>query len=300
MNSESGIRVSSRHTENVLTVFQTADARNYFEMLLSTSRTVREFCRRSGSTYECFIGVKRGFWNWQSTYNRIHIFSEIYDRGWRSWVLYLDADAYIWNLNFNIHSYLEGFQDFGAIMTPSGATSSFWDVNAGVLLINLGNPTGVSIVKRWATAFNNVSDEILRSNETPFTGPEDQVLLHNLLKADESLWPSIHLESADLMNSVSAAFIRQNLRSTNTDFTSRQLAVREAVDKVMGGEIAQVGKTQNEKIVSAAYQAILGRNADNAGFTTYSKSLEANGLERGLAQLIRSLLTSQEYRSKEK
>jgi hypothetical protein len=165
-------------------------------------------------------------------------------------------------------------------------------------MLNLGSRTGLSILKRWEAAFASISDEALKSNVSPFTGPEDQVLLHNLLKEDETLWPDIHLESPDLINSAHATFIRQNLRSYNSDFDSRQLAIEEAVNAVMSSEAALQEKTQHEKIVSAVYAAVLGRAPDIAGFTAYSKTLEINGVERGLQKMITSLLSSQEYTSR--
>jgi hypothetical protein len=284
---------------NKLIVFQTSDASVYFDMLISTSKTVREFCNRSGAAYECYVGVKRGFWNWQSAYNRIPIFSEIFARGHRSWVLYMDADAYIADFDFDIAAYLEKVARFGAVMIPSGASPALWDVNSGVLMLNLGSRVGVTIMERWSAAFAGISDETLRRHEVPFTGPEDQVLLHNLLKEDNSLWSEIHLESPDLMNSARARFIRQNLRSLNPDFPSRQRAITEAVERILKGQNIDDQKSLEEQLISAAYEAILGRSPDKIGLADYTRSLEIKGLERGLKEMIRSLMNSQEYGRKQ-
>ena len=287
----------------MLTIFQTADAFNYFDMLVCTSRTVREFCRRSGTTYECFIGVKRGYWSWQATYNRISIFTELYNRGWRSWVLYMDADAYVVDLDFDIWAYLARVERFGAVLVRSGATPAFWDVNAGVLMLNLGSDTGVTILKRWQAAFDSVPEGVLRGNQRPFTGPEDQYLLHDVLRADESLWPNIHLESPDLINSPHASFIRQILRSLCPDMISRVNVLTAAVDNVLGGPGAsgiKVYETAREEILSAVYQSLLGRDADTVGLQAYGKSLATHGIERGLREVLISVLGSEEYRRRAK
>ncbi len=294
-----------RLAKDQLIVLQSADAYKYYDMLIATARTAREFCNRWGATYECYIGVKRGFWNWQATYNRITLLNELYARGHRSWVLYLDADAYVRDQSFGIDAYLKSKARYGAIMVPSGATSALWDVNAGVIFVNLGHRTGVEIVKRWVDAFQSIPDAVLRKNETPFSGPEDQFLLHNILRNDETLWPDIHLESQDTLNSAHASFIRQMLRAMNQDFASRLAAVREAVDRVMApidntpkATSGPLQKTETQKIVSACYKAILKRDADRSGLEGYGELLELFGTEKGLENILDSLTRSEEYLSR--
>ena len=285
-----------------LIVLQSADAYKYYDMLIATARTAREFCNRCGASYECYIGVKRGFWHWQATYNRIVLLQELYERGHRSWVLYLDADAYVRDQAFDIGAYLRSMARYGAIMVPSGATSARWDVNAGVMFVNLGHKSGVEIMKRWADAFRSIPDEVLRKNEAPFSGPEDQFLLHNILRDNEGLWPDIYLESQDTLNSAHASFIRQVLRAMNQDFASRLAAVQGAVDLVMSAAKSQsdvtsgrVQKTDAQKVVSACYRAILRRDADKSGLDGYAGILESLGIEKGLENVLQSLIKSPEY-----
>src|SRR4051794_34277184 len=95
-------------------LIQTSDAVAYAPMLVTTSRTTREFSRRHGLEYRQFVGIKFGQFPWHSTYNRIHMMAELLAEGHQGWVLYLDADAYIYDLDFPIMEYLIENDQFAA------------------------------------------------------------------------------------------------------------------------------------------------------------------------------------------
>jgi hypothetical protein len=78
----------------------------YFDMLCLSARANRAYCRRHEIAYQAFVGVKRGFHSWQATYNRIPLLQELVDAGFAGWVLYLDADAYVADLDFDLRLYL--------------------------------------------------------------------------------------------------------------------------------------------------------------------------------------------------
>ena len=62
---------------------QTADPVDYYEMLYETSKTVRMYCKDKGIHYHCYIGIKRGYFSWHASFNRIYMVKEILDSGFQ-------------------------------------------------------------------------------------------------------------------------------------------------------------------------------------------------------------------------
>ncbi len=208
------------NTSDVI-VIQTADAFAYAPMLAITAPNVTEYCRRHGFGYESFIGVKRGFHNWQATFNRVPMLEEIAARGFSGWALYLDADAYIQDLDFDLSIYLADKSDRAAILAPAGPTSRHWDVNAGVVLVNLGHPLGRSLIAQWAERFATHSDDLLRESVKWMDVGNDQDLLHHILREDKALAEAVLIEPISLINGPYARFIRQQLRTLSSNFDDR-------------------------------------------------------------------------------
>ena len=113
---------------NVL-FMQTADV-TYRPLLELTSQTVTEYCARHQYLYESHLGIVRGYYPWHATYNRIPLLKRLLNAGYSGWVCYLDADAYIADLDFDLTAYLRDKGDFALIAAP-GARAGWWDVNAG-------------------------------------------------------------------------------------------------------------------------------------------------------------------------
>ena len=223
---------SPHHDIDVL-FLQTADAFRYAPMLAVTAVTVTEYCRRHGFRYESFVGLKRGVWNWQATYNRIVQYKELLDRGFTGWGIYLDADAYIHDLDFDLPRYLADKSGYGAIFATSGVTSEHWDVNAGVAFINFGHPEGRRLVESWWQGFARLSDETLQDARTWLEDQNDQGLLHGILKQDRAIADALLVESMAFINSMEARFIRQHLRAQASDFDIRLQNIIEQVRTVL-------------------------------------------------------------------
>ncbi|WP_019832301.1 class I SAM-dependent methyltransferase [Sphingomonas sp. PR090111-T3T-6A] len=217
------------HHDAEVLFLQTADAFRYAPMLAVTSITVTEYCRRHGFAYESFVGLKRGAWNWQATYNRIAQYKELLDRGFTGWAIYLDADAYIQDLDFDLPRYLADKGDRGAIFATSGVTGEHWDVNAGVAFINLGHEQGRQLVESWWQSFAQLSDERLEEAREWLDAGNDQDLLHQILRHDREVAGATLVESMDFINSMHARFIRQHLRAQADNFETR---LRNIVDHI--------------------------------------------------------------------
>lgn len=216
-------------------VLQTADAERYAPMLAITATNVREYCRRHALGYESFLGVKRGFHPWQATFNRIPMLAELVERGFAGWALYLDADAYIQDLDFDLAAYLADKQDRAAIFATSGVTGEHWDVNAGVALVNLGHPLGRALVEQWAAGFAAHSDEDLRAGSEWFGAGNDQDILQTILRHDCAIADAVLVEQMAFLNGPHANFIRQHLRTLSPTFEARLRALAAAIDGVARG-----------------------------------------------------------------
>jgi hypothetical protein len=214
-------------------LIQTSDAVAYAPMLVATSRTTREFSRRHGLEYRQFVGIKFGQFPWHSTYNRIHTMAELLAEGHRGWVLYLDADAYIYDLDFPIVEYLKENDRFAAIAVRANSTAEYWDINAGVLFLNFGHPLGRRLATELVERFEPTS-RTPQFAEARWPDPDllldDQGLLNSALIENPDWEHSIKYEPQTLMNSLSATFVRHHLRAMTADPDERLKSIEAEVD----------------------------------------------------------------------
>lgn len=191
-------------------------------MLAQTSRTVQAYCDQHCHRYESFIGLKRGYHPWQAAFNRLFMLEEIVDRADCDWVIYLDADAYIANLDFDLADYLLDFSDKIAAASPSGASNHAWDVNSGVMAVNVRDPLARTFVRLWKAKFDGIGDEVLAAAEDWYIGMHgDQALLHQVLQANDTILTRFGRFDPALINSPTATFIRQQLRGFGLSFADR-------------------------------------------------------------------------------
>lgn len=218
--------------------FQTAEA-NYRPLLELTSQTVREYCTRHQCSYESYFGIIRGYYPWQATYNRIPMLQRMLDSGYDGWVCYLDADALISDLDFDLRAYLADKQDYALIAAPGKDDGPWWDVNAGVFLLNLAHPMGKLIVRRWSAQFASLSDEDLKAGVEWHQIANDQGMLHMLLQGIENARAHVLVtgERPWLLNGLEGRFIRQVMRSRG-GMPERVAMIAKAVRRVMGDQAA--------------------------------------------------------------
>jgi SAM-dependent methyltransferase len=249
LTPEARERAHKRAAGHDIIVLQTADADHYAPMLAITAANVREYCRRQGLGYESFVGIKRGFHPWQATFNRIPMLVELIERGFTGWALYLDADAWIQDLDFDLATYLADKGHRAAIFAESGVTDAAWDVNAGVALINLGHPLGRSLVEHWAAGFAAHSDEALRDGEVWFDEGNDQDILHHILRRETAITEAVQIEQISFINGPHARFIRQQLRTLSPSFEARLEDIAKTVADVFraDGKIVPARRSDEEE-----------------------------------------------------
>lgn len=225
-------RAARRNAGPPVRLLQTADPHRYAPMLAITQPNVAEYARRHGFEYESFVGLKRGAWSWQASFNRIPMLDELVARGEWGWALFLDADAYVRDLDFDLAAYLAHHAGHAAILATSGMTGEQWDVNSGVILVNLDHALGRKLVRSWAERFAAISDQQLRERREWDHRDDDQDLLQQLLREEPEIAGAVHVESMDLLNSAHARFIRQRLRAQFGSLEERMAALRDEVAAV--------------------------------------------------------------------
>jgi len=270
---------------------QTADPFRYKRMLDATARTVTAYCQRHDFSYESYVGIKRGYFPWHATFNRMFQFRELLDRGFSGWAIYLDADAYVHDPEFELEAYLRSHADRAGIMTSIPGEPHPWCINAGVVLLNLGNPGGREIATRWLDRYLSIDDSRLRQMDVWDDGESDQSMLFELLHHNSHLREAVHYDDGSVINAHNARFIRQLLRSLSPDLESRTRAL-----EALTGSLHSGTTNLSTIIVSALYRSILGREPDQGGLTAYSNLVDVQGIEEGTAYVANELLGSEEYR----
>jgi len=202
-------------------MFQSCDPQEYFEMLSSTSKINNLYCKNMNILYNSFCGYLRGFHSWHAAFNRIVYANYLLDAQFRGWLIYLDADAYVYDLSFDITKYLVGNNKNSFIFTRGSDSGHNWDVNDGVFFCNYSHEDTRILIKKWMNSFERTSIADLRKARNWYDVPSDQQMLQEILKENDDLTHNILYESHDFMNSRRARFLKQILRSTATDMAGR-------------------------------------------------------------------------------
>jgi hypothetical protein len=224
-------------TQNKKIMFlQTADTVKYKTMLQITSRTIMEYCSIHGLSCELFLGICRGVYPWHATFNRIVLLRQLLIGGFSGWVGYLDADAFIADLDFDIKAYLADKDHLAIIIAtdnPSHPDRPYWAINSGTFFINLGNPVGREIVWQWAEKLDDITEEKWPVFFDWSFG--DQGMLSDILKIlpNGSKYVLTLYDEPNLINYSGGTFIRQILRA-DLPFSERQDLLRSATDRVLG------------------------------------------------------------------
>lgn len=290
-----------------VTFLQTADPVAYRSLIEITSQTVREYCARSGAFYECFLGIRRGSKPWHAALNRIPILKEYMDRGYRGWVVYIDADAYIADLDFDLRAYLSDKSDYGMIAAPSGQQPpKWWQINNGVFALNLGHEAGRRIVQGWYERLDRIPVDVLASEKAWGDVIDDQDALLDVFQSDPEFFER-HLyldeEQPNILN-WNGVFIRQIVRNEARSLEHRAFLLKSAVDSVMGvvdvpqesEEMRRYKSRATSDFVLGVYRALLGREPDPHGFDAVYHKLRQGSIDYEAE--LKSCMASDEFKTR--
>jgi hypothetical protein len=208
-----------------IVLLQTADTRKYLEMLQVTAAVNQAYCARHNISYSQFVGTKRGFHPWHASFNRIILVKEMIDAGFDGWVFYLDADAFVADLSLDVRQLIAGVEK-PLIMAPSGVTRELWDVNNGVFIVDIGNEVARNLMLAWYNFFMSISDESLLAAVEWAAGPDDQAMLHKLLRENGQFRNCLGLVDLHYLNHHTGSFVRQILRANAKTWEERLERVR--------------------------------------------------------------------------
>ena len=209
---------------------QTADPIKYSRLLEVSGPSTRALCALKGYEYEAFVGLKRGSHAWHATFNRIDLLNEALDAGFDGWIVYLDADAFVVDLTFDLAAYLERHADAPLIaraVIPTRAPT--WNINAGVLMFNMKHPQTRWLIKAWKRLFDFCCAAGLLRLPPRLAPVNDQIPLHWTLRLNPALKRAIRFEHPNFINGAQSSFIVQFLRSDVEDFELRISLISERV-----------------------------------------------------------------------
>ncbi|MGE0258880.1 MAG: hypothetical protein AB7T18_09000 [Alphaproteobacteria bacterium] len=294
------VRTSEASDPNIL-FLQTADPYHYYDMLAETSRTVRAYCQKHGFRYESYAGIKRGFYSWHAAYNRIIILRELLESGFSGWVFYLDADAFIANLEFDLREYLRDKSGYAGIFVDPGKKDEWYHMNNGIFLINMAANAAHDLIQKWFEEFMKISDHELRLATDWGYLRHDQDLLHVVFYDNQDFRSSIFLESPYLLGW--DGFVRQITRGEAEGLAERKRIIKRYVEEVMGpsesaSEINELSERDARVIVSTLYRALLGAMPDWDTADNYILILREEGLQYGLSRVVEAIIETEQFKTR--
>jgi hypothetical protein len=158
---------------------------------------------------------------------------DMVNEGYRGWVIYADADAYVADLNFPIHEFLSQRAERAILAAPGGVP--LWNVNAGILLFNFGLESGRALIEQWYQKFTSEVDiDRLKRAVTPWHEGivDDQALLHGTLRGADNLEVILERLPFTVLGNDDSAFLRQLLRSRGS-LADRVQAARKQIDLIL-------------------------------------------------------------------
>jgi len=204
-------------------------------------------------------------------------------------VIYLDADAYVADVDFKIAEYLSEKNQYAMIAAGSGLEPPrWWDINNGVFAINLGHPQGRMIAELWNAALMDVPEDELNAEEKWGDVIDDQAALHKILRDNESeIEPVFFRDDAyPRVFNWYGSFIRQYVRETG-DLDKRLSALKEGVQEALAGvaslevsaDLIETAEHRAiryqicDEVADAIYRGILNREPDEGGLEAVKHKL---------------------------
>jgi hypothetical protein len=148
---------------------------------------------------------------------------ELISRGEDRWVLYVDADSYIVDLQFDCSKYLMKRKGHSFVMAPGGIEKESWCFNDGIFFADLSNPICRDLCQRWYDEFEKVWPETrLVEGGDQFQSPADQELFQEIIRnSGYAVQNSIFIDRDSTFNYQDGKFARQVIRAHHSSLEER-------------------------------------------------------------------------------
>ena len=192
-----------------ITMMQTSDPHAYIDLSAETRKINELYCSAQGISYQIFEGIKRGYQACQAKYNRIIMLAEAKNDPTLDWIVYLDADAYMYDPGVSLYDYLRDKGEWSLII-EKGADNDKWDVNDVAFFVNMRHPMAKKLIGLWESKFlEEISDEDLKSEVATWSLPSDSALLHDVLRENPDILDSVLVVERGHINYGKGKHIRQ-------------------------------------------------------------------------------------------
>jgi len=272
---------------------QSCDPRIYIRMVNHTMPTVLEYCEKWDCTFDFFVGVRKGAKPWHAALNRVFVLKDLVNEKFDGWVIHLDADAFIFDVGFDVRHYLAEREKYALIAAPSGVQPPhWWDINNGVFAINLSDRRGVEIVDDWHARIAALDDDLLRAEARWADVVDDQNQLHLALESKPHLEPFV---LHDVMNfNGGARFIRQVLRAEGDMDKRIEIIARTLAHRGRVGRTDPDREAIYDDAVKSFYRVLLGREPDPGGYQASIENLISG--RRRIEDELRACVASDEFK----
>lgn len=273
---------------------QTAD-KNYSDLLDITSVPTKHYCKEKGYLYNQVVGICRGYYPWHAAFNRIILLKNALLSGYKGWIVYLDADAFVADLDFDLDLYLQDKRQF-SIIAATGGSSGWWCINDGVFLINMDSPISHEIINAWYDRFLLISDDDLKAAKNWDDIENDQDMLQKILES-MGFTESIFKENGNILN-YDGRFIKQIMRLEG-GILDRLAIAKQKIGFLSKDFLIDSSKEVNEEkyletFVYAIYKVLLGRVPEPQGLQHAIETIKGG---MPIWELIQNCIGSEEFRS---
>lgn len=185
-------RTNSINSDNRITILQTCDDKRYPVLLEATKPFNQAYANKWKLDYSSYLGIKRGKHPHHAMLNRIYLLDEYINSGYTGWVLYLDSDSIISDLNYDIVNKLSSLRYNNQclwlhnVYLEDDRRFEWFHINDGAFAIDLGSPIAQLVVRTWKGIYDNFYSEKDFENATNWLDIiDDQSSLSKILEIFE-------------------------------------------------------------------------------------------------------------------
>ena len=219
-------------------IIQTGDGHAYSDLFEQTAPANMEYAARHGYAYWRFDGVVRGKHPWHASFNRLYLFEMARQAKQYDWIFFLDNDALVVDHTKPLDEYMNATCMLVAARGISDDASAFWEINAGVMVLNLRHKDTAMIFNRWRHMYEQVGlDELDQEEDGVFAQVgghiDDQNMLHDILKHAQPASVCRQTLHTGITINYDGSFVKHVLRGNKRLLADRKEELMQAVNRII-------------------------------------------------------------------